>query len=244
MIRFNNKKKKTLLSILVTILIIDVIAAAYLFLNFFETYKLKENCTYFINGIDYPISEGTEVSVSRKSEVLIIKNGNEEIETNSLPIYMDGTDGIVLTRKMLYVYPKDDIMKLNTLNYYTEVSFDKTISVLRIDNGNKKKDANCGFLYDGSNTYIFMNDTVLMYNDKVIELGRFSYLVVNYNETVEFYNTKNNQYIYENFDGDVNVYDTANGYSVNLNNDTCLYKGSEMILFGKISSRKNFLEEK
>ncbi|MCR5431527.1 MAG: hypothetical protein K6E95_03105 [Lachnospiraceae bacterium] len=130
---------------------------------------------------DYP-------TTARKQAGNCIIEGKEETEIMlaETPLYFGkgtGTDKILLPRTYALVEPAIASTKKV-----------ENLSIITVDDGKYEVSCEAGereasgfFLYDGRNTYIFFEKTILTVGDNELELSPFSYLTASYNGAVSIF---------------------------------------------------------
>ena len=81
-------------------------------------------------------------------------------------------DILITSRNMIY-YPLKDF-DIKKVDIGTTIKKNKQNIIL--ESGKKQTEIENGLLFDGKNTYIFLQDVVLHYNDKEVKLPQLSYL--------------------------------------------------------------------
>lgn len=171
-------KIKTKLEIIVLLLIVIAGLLAILLLNDAEKYKFVDSATYFVDGVDYEIPSGQFAKYDKEKSTVYIDFGKEErLYSVGLPAYYNNTKSIVLLNDMTIVTPYDNHFETNRLTYFTLLENDSDVSGSKVSRNNNFKFVNKGFLFDGNNTYVFLEPVSLKINGNVLKLGTFSYVI-------------------------------------------------------------------
>lgn len=237
-------KNKTKWKIEIIVLELVVICAllGVLFLKKVETYKFNQDATYFIRDNEVLIPEGSKCTSERgSSNFTINKPDKDMIETVSLPAYFNNSKKIVILKNLAYFKPNRINDSSYKLSFFTEISFDSEDKMFISRNDNTVNDSG-GFLYDGLNTYVVLEDVRLKYDFKNIMLSPLSYIIVEKDNSVAYFDYDSKTYKYEMFDGDVYLEDINQVYKVSLNNDI-LSCGETVMLRSNLDSYESYFKE-
>lgn len=188
-------------------------------------YEEKEKKEYTGNNQFYLGNEGVELT-----------NETTQVVLKDVPLYDSTGSKVLLTSTMSLVQPK--LYLTNRVNPLTIIYKRNRDIVLEYDG--IEKEMNDFFLYDGKDSYLFFEKAVLNWNGKIVSLDSFSFVTVQYGESITYYNPKLQEYITETCT-DTNISITLeSGYQINLSTDI-LYRddGFEQMLF----ARPDLLEE-
>lgn len=173
-----------------------------------------------------------ENSKFREGENGISVTGNEE-ETMLMetPVMVKDSTDLILSKNMLLMVPKKEL-RVKRLNRFTKVS--ESAGVIKFEADKKFAKSFGGFLFDGKDLYIFLENTELHIGHNDIKLPPLSYACVLYNQNVEYYNseTKENKTM-----GTYNVDVTANcesGFVLNMNTDSVLVDGKDILIYSAV----------
>lgn len=182
--------------------------------------------------VDYDLS----VFFNKDKYVKSIKFGDKKVNPDNLPIYLKEKNSILLPVNYgLFVLNKPN--KSYKLSKYTFLYKDIDNNIY-IKNGGKKS-LEKSFLYDGKDMYIFPYGASITINDEDIELDSFSYVNVLYNEYVEVYNSKNDEYkIYDDYNKE--VYATMGNTKINLSTDVVISNSERRILVSGVNDLENY----
>ena len=221
-------------------LIIPILLMILLFVIFFVYYQvssrevLKDNDYKFykyVNG--YKHEYDGVVTTNRKGEVVGFKGKDIKVELDSTPIYYQDKDKVILPKDMSVVMPT-----LSCAEYlsrgFSVVSYEDKVYKLLTKNYNKN--LNHYFFYDSRDLYFFIENVVLKYNDKEINLTPFSYVVYrNNNDSLSYYDKESDKYeVIMDVSGDVTV--SSNYYTIHVDEDFINYHGSEVLLTSGINN--------
>ncbi len=183
-----------------------------------------EEIYYYIDDI---LMEYTgKVTLDRNNKITNLSTNSGDWGTITEPIYYKNSDKVIFPNSMALVKPRDGI-KQNKLNYYTIVKKEKVRS--RLSNINLDMEVSDAFIYDGLNTYFFLDDVELVYGNEKIELPAFSYVRCAYKDYLFVYNYDTKEMTAKRDITDV-VTVNAEGYSINLSTDSLLIDEESIIL--------------
>lgn len=181
-------KIKTKLEIIVLLLIVIAGLLALLLVNDAEKYKFVDSATYFSDGEAYEIPAGKFAKYDKETGNVYVEISNDErLYSRGLPVYYDNTKSMVLINDMSIITPYDNHLETNRLTYFTVLENDSNISGSKISRNNSFEFSNKGFLFDGNNTYVFLEPVSLRINEEILHLGTFSYVISSRNNYFEVY---------------------------------------------------------
>lgn len=171
------------------------------------------------------------------NRILSVKLNNKEITSYSSPLYYENNNSFLLPSNMSIVFYEGSI-ESNLLNYYTVIYQTNNYFMAKYDN--KEEVISSAFLYDGFDTYLFLEETNIHIGDKVYELKPMSYVVVIYNGKVEIYNYgSKNGVILEN---NKQVYAKFKNVSIDLNEDILTNEYNSFILYSTVEDLESFIK--
>ena len=168
--------------------------------------------------------------------IIDIKNAGNEIDEDSI-IYSEAISKIILPKKMIiYFYNKNN--ESYSIPKYTVIEDNKSLFKLKYDKKETLK--NNFFLYDNEDTYVVFEPCILKYNDKEINLSRFSFVYVNSNY-IMYYDYANSRFYYE----DTKITGASlylNDYIIDLINDASV-KNKNVSLLNRNIDTLSILKE-
>lgn len=232
-----NKKSFIIIPLLV-IGIVLVVGLVFMFINKDNQYKFEGNITQYYAGQKYTISE--EAHLSRALEgVTELAQGGESREVTSQAFYEEDENKIILPVDMAYYDPRNEIIQ--KIDAFTEITVEDT-GVLAV-NGKKKCSLNQGFLYDGADYYIFLEDVTAKFNRYEYELSPMSYVEAIFQFQVTAFDYASKEFLMEPTDTEVVVSTESGDYTVNLLSD--MYEdelGEKRLLFTRPDLLDSMLE--
>ncbi len=177
---------------------------------------------------DYPGSS----SLLKTEKGVVLENEGREFLLESVPLYYKDQKRVLLPMVMVVCCPVEN--RFGRVDCFTELS--KKDNSILIENGNHKVSVDGGFLHDGKDLYLFLEETTIKWSDKQVVLEPFSYAIVIYNQRLELYPSQIEECLLEDTGVCKVMAEMESGYSVNLSTDI-LYKvdGSEQMLFSQPS---------
>lgn len=213
-------RKNKYITIVALTVFIGFIALLLLFLQTSSAYTTKQITWQMTAGEKKEYESGTKFLYGDSGPTYADAAQNEYLESN--PIYTQDKSKLIVPEYMIYVNP-------TTLSYKQIPCFTEVITGNNsVINGVELAG---GFLFDGKNTYTFLEACSIEINGKKIELAAYS--------TITLYN--NNIYTYYDYSTDTVHFDESvslvlkvecTGYSVDITNDV-LYteKGDKILIY-------------
>lgn len=194
------------------------LAMMYLFFNTTNAYTLKGDAFQVVVGVELNYEEGLKFIYDETGPTY---DGAELYEyLDSSPIYMVEDQYMVMPEYTIYVNPRG-------INYYqipcfTEVNYESSITINEVG-------VSGGFIFDGKNTYTFLEDMTVRVNGEDIEVGKLSTISLATNEIYSLHNTLDESIIVDAIiTGTLEA--TCVDYSVDLLSDILYTSNNEKIL--------------
>ncbi len=163
-----------------------------------------------------------------------VTSGSDKMPMLDTPILYRGDTKLTLSRNMLLMVPSEGT-KVTRINQFTTLTKGESLITYTLDN--KSAVSYGGFLYDGEDTYIFLDDSVLTIGPLDIELPALSYARVQYNNTVEYHNSETDESdIYPLHDVEVTL--KTKDYELNLGKDVIYTNMGEALLYSAVDNVK------
>lgn len=235
---------KRKIEIIVGLLILIAASLAFLFTENVTTVKLSEEGLYNFYGFEMEVSEGLKLTINDNG-VLCSGEGDNLTIYGTLPIYLNDENKIMLTSKLAYYKPDFETMyKKSSLSPMVTLSYDEESKEVTFASDTDSKKDNYGFLFDGHNTYILLEEMILTYDDKSVNLPVFSYIAAEKNNWVGYFNSETQEYEYiETFD-DVYMKDIKESYRVNLSGDVLLFQSKQHLMPSNLEILKDYFTGK
>ena len=203
--------------------------------NNIEQYSItkEEKIYYYID--DYRNDYNGKIVLDQNdniSELLEIESSLKDIEE---PIYFVNQKKVLFPNNMSIIRPTLGF-KQNKLIYFTTLTKTDTYPILK--NKGVETDITNAFIYDGVNTYFFIDKTVLKYDGNIVELSPFSYVRCSYKDYLYIYDYDTDS-LTAIKDVDYIVYAESNGYEINLSTDSLKIGDQSFILAKNIEKLPN-----
>lgn len=212
-----------------------------LFVKKVETYDFLDNAIFYQNEIDYIIPKGSRAKTDRKTnEVTIVREDDEELIAQGLPVYFENEQKIALMKDMVYIKPMTGTAIFGKLTFFSEAKIEDN-DVLISKNMNSAYETK-GFLFDGVDTYLFFEDVEVIGEQFNFVIPRFSYVIATKNNCIEYlnYNTKENVII--NTEESVTVKDLKGIYSLIIDCDILNAGPAQYMLQSNLSNYDLYFE--
>lgn len=194
-----------------------------------RSFRPAEATFQYVAGVMLEYSENT---VYRSEDgILKIDDGAGENETHGNPILYRNENKLTLTENMLLLRPSENTVP-ERVNCFTTVSEKGGLCTLTLEN--RFTEIYGGFLFNGVDTYIFLEEVTLEFANNKIVLAPLSYAIVGYQQYVEFYNTADGEYHLVGLDQVDVTAAFKRGYRLDLGKDTIYTKDGEALLYSAV----------
>ena len=183
--------------------------------NHIEQYSFSKNEEIYYYIDDTLMEYKGKVVLDRNNKVTNISADESDWKTISEPIYYKNEEKVIFPNSMSLVRPTLGF-KQNRLNYFTVLQ--NTPTNIKISNTDVDMSISNAFLFDGVNTYFFIDNVKLEYNDKTIDLPRFSYVRCGYKDYLYIYNYETKEMTADT-EANYLVFASTAGYKINLSTD-------------------------
>ncbi len=230
-------------------LIVVVIIFAFVIYKIFdllilnnENYDLSGETYYqYFFGVKQEYS-GKMNLIQQDDDMQLILEDGKVINLDSTPMYYRDTLGkALLAQEMELVIPDDSTYKLKK---FTNVIEENNQTKLKRLNHDNEKNIDKGFIYDGNDLYFFLNDTTVTVGNTEYELPALSYVIVNYQSSVEIYNYEKDEYTIiqdENLlQSDVIATNKAQNYTINMSLDSLKTEKNSQLLISNINNLNEY----
>ena len=228
------KKKSGAKSIALLVLPTLVLVLAVLFMLYAARqaggYRFEGAAVQYYANQTFAVPSGARLS--REPNGVTVLNGEQLTrQMNSMPVYYAARQAVVLPQDMIYFEPREVLCV--RLDHFTEltVQANGAVSARR-----KKSEAALqrGFLFDGSNLYLFLEPVTLSFNGYTLELGALAYVEANFVGDVTVYDHATGEMLMEAPTGPVTAHIATGDYSVSLLSDSMtLHDGAKTLLFNR-----------
>ena len=235
------QNSKILLISLIVILVVSIVG--FIIYKHYEnlnevTIKDFELYQYFA-GQKYEYTG--ELSLKRNGEITKLKYKDIEIDVDSTPIYFKNIDNEMLLPTNMGFYILRVRNKNYKLPYFSRISVEETQtdsnSFLMVDD--EKVYLEKSILFDGENLYAFLYNTTVIIDGEEIELTPLSYITVNYQDEISYYDKKNDKYVIIPTHKD-DVIAIIDGFKVNLSTDSIMYENNAKLLIRNVDNLTSY----
>jgi hypothetical protein len=119
----------------------------------------------------------------RNSNSTTIYYGNTSRQPTNLPIYYNDRECVILPESLQFYNPRSNTIA--KLDYYTEIQFDGHAT--RAVRGGKTCLLEGGFVFDGKDTYLFLEPMTILVDGHTFTVSALSYAEVIYENTLMVY---------------------------------------------------------
>lgn len=185
----------------------------------------------------YQIFGGARMSYSKDTRFYqdegrtYIKDGEKNLESTNTPLLYNTGGKLTLVNDMLLMVPSESMDVKRVLTFSTVSMAGGRVN---IDKNDARAQSYGGIMYDGVDTYIFLEDVKLEIGTEEYDLAPLSYAVVSYNDRVEFYNSADDSSEIIGL-GNTNVFATLkSGPRFDLSTDVIFKDGQEALLYTSV----------
>jgi hypothetical protein len=201
-----------------------LVAAVGWYMQQMKTLELAEETYHCDVGVRFEHGAGARIRLTDEGAVLA--DGNKTYPLGSNPVFFAREKRAVIPTAVLAV-SRDG--RQGRLECFSEADFSGETPVLR--DGNKTFELLGGFLFDGRDTYLFLEEGTLAVGDKRHRLTPGSYAVVIHNARIDFYPRGASAGVSADINGKEVTAVLDGGYSVDLGKDILRHDNTELLLF-------------
>lgn len=225
------KKVIRVIEVLVLLLVISLAVIAIYFVRGVDSYKIDENAVYFVNDSIYTISKGSKAVYDVKEEKIIVEADGKEYTSIGLPLYFNDFKSFLTINDYAYISVKGQYVDGYKMSYLTKFEIDEELIIAKRENNGSIIDN--GFLFDGNDTYVLLESTVLKIDDRNIGLSQFSYVIVSKGNWVKHYDTNTREFAidYITNETDIRILGPQNAYEIIPDVDIITVNGKKTMLF-------------
>lgn len=235
-------KTKWKIEVIVIELVLIVALLGVIFLKKVDSYHFDYDATYFCDSVDFLIPEGSIAKVDNKTKTISIERKNDEnLVATGIPVYFNNSNKVVIMQDLGLLKISNGNVDSYKLSYFTELEIDSNYGIT-ISRDNNTKYEMGGILFDGENTYFFLEDVLIEVNDKRFKLPAYSYINVVKDNYFEYYNYNTKESSIEQIDDSVYARHINDSFCINLSTDIVSFKSNDVMLNGYIKSYKPYFE--
>jgi hypothetical protein len=223
-------KRRRAFSILApTIFVVVMAIGALLFVRGAMRYDFDGPASQFYAGGEFKIPP--DAVMQRADGASTILYDTVRRDAVNLPIYYAEERTLVLPCDMVYYDPRGNVGA--KMDYFTELRYDGSGGVTAA-RGGAARALDAGFLYDGEDTFVFLEPMRVRFNGYEIELSAMSYAEAVYDGSVTLYDRESGEFTMEAPKGSAVCESAGGDYTVSLLSDYFeKADGSRLLLFTK-----------
>lgn len=218
-------KKSWLISLAAAAAAVLVIVSAMAALRGRDTLTIKEPAYLCINGTRTDLGAGA--TLYHKDDSTTIRFSGKKYSLETTPVITADESSIIMQRSSSWNRIDDDC--IYRLDYFTTISRDE--EGILIKRRQKESRDISGFIYDNSDTYVFLEPVTLSYNDQVRELEPMTIVQVAYMDRIQIFGP-GVETVFETVTSEAVTAEFSNKKRVNLATDRCYaVNGAWRLLF-------------
>lgn len=238
-------KSKTKFKIEIIVIELVLIAAllGVLFVKKVESYHFESDATYFADGVDYSIKEGSVAKVDAKTKTILIERDNDySLPAQGIPVYFNDVKKVVLMKDSAFLRPVNGNVYVNRLSYFTEISMGAN-NLITIKRDTNEKNEMGGIIFDGNDSYFFLEEMFLEIGNRRMSIPAYSYVLAIRDNYVEYFNYDTKEITIEGIEGtSIYVRDINDSYRINLTTDIISFNSGDVMLNNYVNGYKPYFE--
>ncbi len=169
-------KKNKYLTLIVIVIFAACVTLLFLFLKTSNAYTAKEDLWQIVSGSRVEYEKGTKFSYSDKGPSNQGAGDNEYLVNT--PLYAESGEEIVIPEYSVYI--DKSLTKYAQIPCYTTIYTGESLKIESVE-------VSDGFIFDGKNSYTFLEDMVLEINGLEVEVSALSSIVVTNDKVYSLY---------------------------------------------------------
>jgi hypothetical protein len=226
---------KPLFIVALVVGVLAVTAVVIFFVSRVGIITYDEPLYRYENGVRIDYEGATQIR--HEEDVFFVKNSGVEQELPHAPIYFTNDENrVYIPNQMIYVDPSGARPPQRT-GFNTELLREPgatpgSTTVIATVNGDPVTLTD-GFLFDGHNTYLFLEPMTLVWGDNKLEVPVYSFAVVYYNLRFEIYPLfdEGNITVEQSGDDIIRAVADSGAYTIDMSKDILQTKEGELLLF-------------
>lgn len=147
-----------------------------------DSFQVEEPASISVNGVTFRWPAG--VRLLHRGDHTYLKGSEGEQDMEDFPLVLEESGSLRLQKSMIWTQTRED--KIRRLDYFSGISFGEEGTVL--SGRQSRVEGADGFLYDGEDTYVFLEPVELVWNrDQRMELEPLTVVQVGYRQYVHIY---------------------------------------------------------
>lgn len=194
------------------------------------TYQLEGSPCQYYGGSVYRMEEGTTLLRTSEGKTMV-KDSSGKRTANDLPIYYEDRNEITITQDMVYYAPRSG--ENGRLGYFTGL-YQFANGRIAIRKDGEEINLQPGFLYNGEDLYVFLEQVTLTFNGYELTLPPLSYVEAVYTGNIMVFNYGEKDFFMEAPKGPVIARIGTGDYEISLLGDSMTtYEGKRTLLFSR-----------
>lgn len=206
-------KRDLILTAGIMVVAVVVIILTLQFRQGVDTVVMENGAYQFFGEQKLSYTGKTKLRYENGTAVLTDSTGEHTID--SKPLYASDQE---LVLPVTYAWYELDSGSICRLEHFSKVDVEGNQIVLK--DGNRKKTGARGFIYDGQNTYLFLEQVEITVGDHKVTLAPLSYVVSQYGSSLQYYAMGTGKSVVIQADGADQLAKFTNGDTLNLGTDT------------------------
>lgn len=198
-----------------------------------NSYEPEEATYQYIAGVKVDFSENATYRNDKGS--ISVWDEGEQNTLDNIPILYENERKMTLPVNMLIMVPSQGTT-VKRVNYFTTVK--ESNGIVTLEKDKKSTDVFGGFLYDGDDTYVFLEKMTFTIGSREIEMEPLSYANVAYKQYVDFYNSADGSHEWISIDDMEIKAESESGYTINLGKDVIDMGSGEILIYSAVDSLK------
>lgn len=209
-------KQKLITGAVVAALFMAMAATAVYIVNK-DSMTLRETVMVSIMGDKEEYKGTTKLKYRDSDGEVILQNEARSLLLSGAPVYCMESGDAVLSRKMIYSNYETGLVR--RVNHFARVSVSDGVVSIRTG-GKKEHQLNGGYLFDGMNTYLFLEPVTVSWGGETLELAPLSYISVFNQKGFYYYSQEDRAADYvSSGEETVRAASADGGYSLNMSGD-------------------------
>ena len=206
-------KRELILTAGLMVVAVVVIMLTLKFRQGVDTVVMEDGAYQYFGEQKLSYTGKTKLRYDNGTAMLTDDTGERTID--SKPLYASDQE---LVLPVAYAWYDLDTGKIYRLEHFSKVDVEGNQIVLK--DGNKKRVGARGFIYDGQNTYLFLEQAEITVGDHKVNLAPLSYVVSQYGTSLQYYAMGTGKSVVIQADGADQLAKFTNGDTLNLGTDT------------------------
>lgn len=206
-----------------------VLFSAGVFLLNKDSIRLKGNYTVSLLGTSEHFSGNCRLRYEKDGKEMVLSDASRSMRLVGTPVYAADGSEAVLTSQMIFTNYHAN--RMERMNHFGHASYKNGSAWLSRD-GKKQIEVGSGYLYDGKNTFLFLEPVTLSWGEETRSLSPLSYVTALNRQGFSYYDPTTGAEAYVQLpEGAVYASAEGGGYSLNLSNDIAeLANGKSLLL--------------